>query len=260
MKSSQASRYYQGYARKKREALEAPDDLAALKPSVHQMPSACQAKTDKPPRPSATVSNFNVTEKGSTFARNGFSKRDDITDNRDYMAAPTSSFGNPAAVPKRVRPATAKASTKKSRPSSAHPKSTVKRTDKTRSRSARRKHEEMFPKEINADLTLIETLEKKRDETKKELKSLLKQYLTDNQRAVFTAPPVRKAMEQTEELHGKLDKLTFLMGAYGNECKLKFCNPNHSVNAVKPSVVELEMYKELDRFNAAIFEKELLAN
>jgi len=48
---------------------------------------------------------------------------------------------------------------------------------------------------INADLNLeINELEKKRNETKQELKSLLKRYLTDHQRAVFTAPPIRKAL------------------------------------------------------------------
>jgi hypothetical protein len=46
----------------------------------------------------------------------------------------------------------------------------------------------------NADLNLeIDNLEKKRTETKHELKTLLKQYLSDHQRAVFTAPPIRKA-------------------------------------------------------------------
>ena len=55
------------------------------------------------------------------------------------------------------------------------------------------------PRELNQDLQMdVGQLEKKRDETKLELKRLLKKYLTDHERAVFTAPPIRHAMAETD--------------------------------------------------------------
>lgn len=69
MKSTQASRFYQGYARKKREALEGGNEISQLKPSMHSMASARDAKVEKPLRASATMSAFSATEKGSSFAR-----------------------------------------------------------------------------------------------------------------------------------------------------------------------------------------------
>lgn len=60
----------------------------------------------------------------------------------------------------------------------------------------------------------IEELEKKRNETKEELKSLLKKYLTDHQRAQITTIPVKKAQLETDNLHGHIDKLNFILGEY----------------------------------------------
>lgn len=103
------------------------------------------------------MTSFKSTARGSTFAREGFSKKADAADNRDFMAEPASSFGAPVIAPKRMRPRTAKATI------SVRPQKPI-RSDRVRSRSIKRKKEE---KEINADLSLdIDELEKKRNETK----------------------------------------------------------------------------------------------
>lgn len=170
-------------------------------------------------RPPAYATSFRVTH-GSTFAKDGLSKQQITTDNRDWVPEPYSSFAvsakpvtKPRVVPpkvaNRIRPGTAKPIVNADKP-------------KSRSRSARRRqtqYDAIFsaPK-INADLE-IERLEKKREETKQELKSLLKRYLTDNQRAVFTAPPVRHAEDERIALLQKVDKLAFVLGEYGDACK-----------------------------------------
>ena len=84
----------------------------------------------------------------------------------------------PTIPPKRTRPRTAKVAI------SVKPRKPI-RSDRMRSRSAKSKRSDKYKEakdgEINADLNFdIEELEKKRNETKKELKSLLKQYLTDH--------------------------------------------------------------------------------
>ena len=125
------------------------------------------------------MTTFKTDVRGSTFAREGFAKKTDRTDHRDFpLCPPKSSFGVPTITPKRTRPRTAKVAI------SVKPRKPI-RSDRVRSRSAKSKrsdkHKEAKDGEINADLNFdIEELEKKRNETKKELKSLLKQYLTDH--------------------------------------------------------------------------------
>ena len=82
------------------------------------------------------MTQFSV-DKGQTFGKEARTKNDNQVDHRDYMM-PASDFGQPTIPPKRKRPMTAKAAVAAPKP----PKQT--RLDKTRSRSARRKHEQMF--------------------------------------------------------------------------------------------------------------------
>jgi patatin-like phospholipase/acyl hydrolase len=152
--------------------------VLAIQPSVYSMSTSRQdVELNKSyMRPSATMTSVKNNVRGSSFAREGFSKKNEKADQRDFMLKPTSSFGVPAIPPKRTRPRTAKVKI------SVKPRKPI-RSNRVRSRSAKSKKEDKNKEnkdafkdgKINADLNFdIEVLEKKRNETKKELKSLLK--------------------------------------------------------------------------------------
>lgn len=119
-------------------------------------------------KPSTTLNLYQDTQPNSTFAREGQRYKKTIQDSRDYQLDPFSSFGKLKPLPQKQknRPFTAKY-----RETKIIPKE--KRIDKSRSRSARRKHHDLIHHKIELDGDEVAKTEKKREETKKELKSLL---------------------------------------------------------------------------------------
>lgn len=165
-KSTQASRFFKGYAQKKRDQIENDNSASNFTRSY----SSAADTINHGMKPPAMATSFKPVS-GTTFAKDGLAKKSMVSDNRDFMPAAfsdftvtTKSFHKPHVPPKvanRVRPGTTKAVPKKPSP------------------KRKSQYEEVFKsREFNADLE-IGKLEKRRDETKQELKSLLTRYLSD---------------------------------------------------------------------------------